>query len=334
MGIFKKRKKETNETKPEEITNTKENKTSDVEILELDTKDAKQPIINNKKENRLILGILAILILFVFLLPTITSFISKNSIFTYNRVMKDVEESKTVDGMLEIGKDEGSITAKKIQFYNPTKKQNNEINIVYLPKAGIKNVEELNIYIEIYNVNKKIIYREPYSVKNVERKVQGNYILKLNETIYSEAAYVKIEVIDYEEINDKIDSLVCTNEYDKENYKIKETITYNFSEKGLINYQVNKDATISENKETTEEIPEEEIITPDINSSENIFKEEIEELNKANINDLEYDEKSLKYSVDVKTYKQGKSSYTKLYDLGSVKRQIKLTEESKKWSCN
>jgi len=168
-------------------TYTQEPKVIDgVEVLDLEEKKPKIAE-EEKKENRTIIIILAIVLLFAFALPKITSWFKHSSIFSYTDTVNEVVENKTVDGMLQIGKEEGSITVKKIKFYNTAKKSNNEISIVYLPNSSVKDVNKENIYIELYNSSKTIIYRIKFvSDSNLERKVPGTYSFKVLEDTYKD----------------------------------------------------------------------------------------------------------------------------------------------------
>ena len=228
--------------------------------------------------------------------------------------------------MLEIGKDEGTITAKDIRFYNPTKKSKNEIHIVYLPEKGINNVNNLKMYVEFYNSKKTIIYRYPFmSDETLERKIQKTYKLKLNEKLYSEATYAKVSIIKDEEFNKTTDTLVCTNNFEDGSFYVSQKITYNFSDKGLINYQVSRKA--EKQKESNPELEE------DSAKYTKIFKSEAETMKKTNLTEITYDENSINYTIDLMKIDLGKSKYEKLYEIGSIKRQVKLSEESKNWSC-
>jgi len=358
MGLFKKNKKEKNEqpeitSQPEKIEQKVETNNQPinpsaerVEVLELNQKDnneSKQEekmegtITNTlelKRENRLLFIIIIALILFVIFLPTITRFVNRKSIFSYTNAMEDIVSNETVDGMLEIGKEKGSITVKNIRFYNPSKKGGNEISIVYLPETTIKNVDDMQIYIELYNSNKGVIYREKFTSDNkLERKVQGIMTMKVNGTIYKEASYAKVTIIKDSEFN-KSDSTRCTNSFTDENYSVEYKITYNFSIKGLTSYQVNRIYKIEENNSTDSDDNEttgnEQNTT---NKYKEMFENEWEEISKTNTKELEYDDDLIKYTIDLKTLELGKSKYQPLYNLGSVKRQITLKEESEGWSC-
>lgn len=331
MGLFKKTKEKNIEEKNNngvEVVSLDDSK-SNIEVLDLDKKEDK--VVNTlefRKENRLLIIIVVLLILFVIFLPTITSLLDKKSIFSYNKQVQEIINNKTVDGMLEVGKEEGSITVKNIRFYNPSKRTNNEISLVYLPESSIKDVNNLNIYIELYNSNKMVVYRTKFtSDDKLERKVHGTINMKVNEMIFKEATYAKATIIKEEDFKESDEVLICTKKFTDEEYEVSYKTTYNFSTKGLINYQVNKIAT---RKNSDEESVEGEEKT---NKYAEEFKSEAEMINKTNIEEITYDEESITYTVDLFTFDAKKSDFAPSYALGNVKRQIKLGEEANKWSC-
>ncbi len=307
-----------------------ENKiTDDIEILELNEEEhkTKEPetekhknIFDIGKENKIIFLILIGILIFAFMLPTITSWFSKNSIFTYTDKMEEIKNNQTVDGMLEIGNEEGSITAKNIRFYNFTKKTNNQISVVYLPESGINNVNEKNIFIELYNKGKNVIYRTQFTTSaKLERKVQGIYTLNVNETIYKEAIYGKIVILKDDDFKNSNDTLVCTNITKENDYEIENKVTYNFSNMGLKSYVVSRRVINTVDSELNEEY--------------SFFKKEEEIIEKTNVSDLTYDNDKVQYTIDLQTLDTKNSGYTLLYEKGSLKRQISLSEETKGWSC-
>lgn len=364
MGLFKKNKKKNIEQNDD--NNLTENKTQtsteEIEILDLDsdlntnTKNKNE----ERKENRILLIILVIVILIVILLPQLTSWINKKSVFSYTDTVEDIINTKTVDGMLPIGETEGTITAKKIRFYNPDKKTNNEISIIYLPETGIKNVNELNIYIELFNSNKTIIHRTKFTnSQNLERKVQGIYRFKVNETIYKEAKYAKVSIIKNEDFNDNNETLVCNKVIQDDEFNVNYKVTYSFGNKGLVNYKVSKSANPKSTTNTTDENNSNENNDNETNNTDNnlnntnlnldennsnitavhsdkykkLFASEAETLEKTNIKDLFYNDTMLEYTIKLKELELGKSEYEILHNLGDVKRQIKLEEEQNNWSC-
>ena len=315
--IFKKKSKEEKDSKGTKVTQIIDG----VEVLDLDSPN--EPLKNTleeRKENRIIFIILIVLVLFVLALPKVMSWFNKSSIFSYSNTVNEVTSKDTIDGMLEIGKEKGSITAKNIQFYNFTKRRNNEISVVYLPTTGIKKVNEMNIYIELYNSSKNIIYRTQFtSNTKLERKVQGIFTLKVLDDIYKDAKYAKIEVINEKDWGKPTKALTCTNETTKSKYTLTEKVTYNFSEKGLINYKVSKK------------------VKGNVEDTENPFLESIHDESKiisnTNISDLNYDEDFIEYTVILKELEVKKSGYIPLHSHGSILRTVKLEETSKKWKC-
>lgn len=331
MGLFKKTKKENVEEKNNnevEVVNLDDSK-SEIEVLDLENKEEK--IVNTlefRKENRLLIVIVVILILFVILLPTITGWLDKKSIFSYNQQVQEIVNNKTVDGMLVIDKEEGSITVKNIRFYNPSKRTGNEISLVYLPESSIKDVNSQNIYIELYNANKMIVYRTKFtSDEKLERKVHGTINMKVNEMIFKEAVYAKATIIKEDDFKKSDEVLICTQNFIDDGYEVEYKTTYNFSEKGLISYQVDRTAT-KKSSETPEEGEEETT-----NKYKDEFESEAEMISKTNIEELTYDENSITYTVDLFTLDTKKSDFRPSYNIGNTKRQIKLGEEANKWSC-
>ena len=220
MGLFRKKVK----------SETKDNTNIDgIEIVDLEgSNDKVVNTLEQRKEFKIAIIIGVGVLLFALLLPKITSIFTKDSIFTYTDEVNDVVNNKTVDGMLEIGKEEGSITAKKVKFYNPLKRTNNQISVTYLPNIGINDVDGLNLYVEIYNSNKNLIARVKFTnIEKLDRKVQGNYKIDMNETLYKEAEYLKVTIIKDEEFSNITDTLTCIYENIEGNAKVYYKRIYN-----------------------------------------------------------------------------------------------------------
>lgn len=314
---FLKKKPKNNETY------TQEPKTIDgVEVLDLEENKPKPKITEEeKKENRTIIIILAVILLFAFALPKITSWFKHSSIFSYTDTVNEIVENKTIDGMLQIGKEEGSITAKNIKFYNFKKRSNNEISVVYLPETGIKDVNKENIYVELYNSNKTIIYRIKFvSDTKLERKVPGTYSFKVLEDTYKDAKYAKVTIIKENEWGNATSTLACTKKTSQGNFTLTEKVTYNFSKLGLLNYKVSKKVETEVDGEET-----------------NPFTRQIESesrmIDKTNVNDLISDETSIEYTINLDDFDAGKSGYTTLHTHGSIYRNVRLEETYNGWVC-
>lgn len=316
MGLFKK--------KINDTSNKENASSSEVEIIDFSTNEKVENTLETRKENRILFIILGVVVIFAFSLPFLSNLLTKNSVFHYNNQQEEINENNTIDGMIEIDQDAGNITAKKIKFYNAIKQKNNELNITYLPESRIKNVNSLNIYIEIYNKNKKLVNRTKFvNNEELDRKVQGKFVVNLNETIYKESAYVKIVIIDDDEWGKANETLVCTKNPLDNDFNLTYTTTYRFSDLGLVKYNVKKEASITEKADIDVTVLPEEIL----NKYKNEFKKESEELSK-NITDIFLEDNTLEYTVDLNI-----DNISPLYEKGSTKRQIKLAEVKAGWSC-
>lgn len=324
-----------NESNEKTLEPEKKEQTEEVEIFDLNEENnnvneknisneerpnKRKTLLDLGKENKIILLILIGIVIFAFMLPTITSWFSRNSIFTYTDKMEDIKNTDTINGMLEINSEKGSITARNIKFYNFVKKTNNEITVVYLPETGINNVKDKNIFIELYNKSKNLIYRTQFlSEKKLERKVQGTYKINVNETLYKEASYGKIVVIDDKEFSKENETLACTLINKENDIEIENKITYSFSSQGLTKYVVIKKIT------NPVETDNDNLTSP--------FEKEQEMINKTNVADLTYDFDKIQYTIDLLNFNSNNSNYETLYTKGSLKRQITLSEQAKGWSC-
>ncbi len=293
----------------------------DLEIIDLGDSTPIENPLERKKERRVLIIIILVLLIFSLLLPSITKlFKSSNSTSKVDDSNKNIKYYKTTEeGMLEIGKEEGNITVNNIKFYNFIKRSNNILTLVYLPEDEIKNVNDLNIYIELYNSNKTVIYRTMFTSEGtLERKLQKTYTLTLPSEIYKESVYAKATILESKNLTDLTDILVCTKS-DTDgvvNYTYK--VTYNFSKNGLSNYIVEN--TIS--AISGEDIP---------SDYENTNKKEAELVTSMGVEDLVYDESSIKYKVNLINSKV--SEVKKDYTLGTTKKSVKLEEETNNWSC-
>lgn len=315
MGLLKKSKKE--------IKNKENN---EIEIVDLESGEDK--VINTLEERNefkiaLIIG--TAIIIFALLLPKITSIFTKDSVFTYTDKVNEIVNDKTINGMLEINKEEGSITAKKVKFYSPRKSTDNQIAVTYLPLTGFNDVDSLNLYIEIYNSNKEVITRVKFTnITKLERKVQGVYKITLNETLYKEAKYFKVVIIKDDEFDKINDTLLCKYSATDNNLTINYERLYNFTKNGLLSYKVTKKYIVNDinnqNIETKEKYNK-------------LFNTEKDNLSKTNIKDINLTEDSLEYTINLIEFKVDKSTYQKLYEQGSIKRQIELNEENMNWTC-
>lgn len=293
---------------------------SSIEILDLGSNSITK---EEKKEARKA-GISSIIILLpillvAFYLPELSKLINKTptqDVVTAPK--KNIEYYETQDGLLEINNEKGHIIAKNIRFYSFTKKTGNIISNVYLPDKSIDDASKLNVYIELYNSKRVVIYRTKFNPgTKLNRKVQSLYEINLSDELYKEVVYASINILETNDFNDLNDILVCTYKTTENNYNLVTKVTYNFSSNGLSNYEVSKESI---------KLKEDEIY-----SYKGEFEKEAELLT-GKVTDLTFDENSLKYKLDLVSYTD--SEVKPLYSLATTKREIKLKEENSKWSCN
>ena len=278
---------------------------SSIEILDLDsnsiTKEEKKEA---KKAGISSIIILLPILLVAFYLPELSKLINKTpaqDVVTAPK--KNIDYYETQDGLLEINNEKGHIIAKNIRFYSFTKKTGNIISNVYLPDKSIDDASKLNVYIELYNSKRVVIYRTKFNPgTKLNRKVQSLYEINLSDELYKEVVYASINILETKDFNDLNDILVCTYKTTENNYNLVTKVTYNFSSNGLSNYEVSKESI---------KLKEDEIYS---------YKDEFEK------------EASLKYKLDLVSYTD--SEVKPLYSLATTKREIKLKEENSKWSCN
>lgn len=281
-----------------------------IEILDFSNND--NPL-ETRKENRILIIIIIVVLIALTIIPSVSNIFSNKNTPIITNSTNEIESKDTLDGFLEIGNSDGSITAKKVQFYNFQKRTSNKITFNYLPESSINNVDSLNLYIELYNNRKVAIYRKKFDVISLERKVLGIYTLSLNENIYGESAYVKISILNQDDFKTMKEELKCTISKNVNNKEVINKVIYDFSTNGLVNYKVNKTVNNSESEE------------------DNYFESEYNKLVKYEITDLVNEAGSLSYTIDLLDSKL--SDYNALYTLGSTAREVKLDSETKGWRC-
>ena len=218
---------------------------SSIEILDLDsnsiTKEEKKEA---KKAGISSIIILLPILLVAFYLPELSKLINKTPTQDVVTVpKKNIEYYETQDGLLEINNEKGHIIAKNIRFYSFTKKTGNIISNVYLPDKSIDDASKLNVYIELYNSKRVVIYRTKFKPgTKLNRKVQSLYEINLSDELYKEVVYASINILETKDFNDLNDILVCTYKTTENNYNLVTKVTYNFSSNGKVT-----DLTFDEN---------------------------------------------------------------------------------------
>ncbi len=304
--------------------NTSEN-TDDIEILDfgVEEEDPKASLASKKENIIIIIILLTILLIAVFLVPKVYTLLSSGRGFVLTNDSSDIDDKHSINGFLEIGKDEGYIIAKKIQFYSFIKKENNVLSYKLMAETGLKDVKGYNIYIELYNSKKNVIYRTKFdNYDTLNRKTIERVNLSLNENIYGEATYAKLVILNDKnfEVMDK--DMTCSFSDVNDMYTLNSTYTYSFSTNGLVSYKVTRKLIPNPDYLTN-------INTTDPNNPLLIIGREGESLSKIGIDTLEYSDTDINYSVNLLKNSVDGEKYT----LGNTYRQIKLESEKDNWRC-
>ncbi len=282
-----------------EETSTNENvQTNNKESLEVIETGKK-----NKASNAVLIIFLVLLILFVFNIDTVISiyeqFKESNNVTNPNN--KDT--NNLTDGFILINDNTSFQKLSDIKFYNFRKSQGTGITFSYEVLAKIDDAKSLEIYIELYNSEKEIIYKELYNpTQKLEKDTVRTYTINAEDYIYDNAFYALVKKYNDAEIK-RTSVLTCSKE--DQNYTYKNT--FNFANNGLINYEVIKQSK-RENDES--------------------LNKEYEELK--NIENVTLENDTLTYKIDVN---KDNGEYVNLYESDTTLKVIKDNEISKEWKC-
>lgn len=290
-----------------------------IEVLNFDENTNIENTLEQKKENRFTIIILAVIIVFALLLPTISNiFNPKDNNKIDNTVKSDITYNEITGKYLEIGSNKGNIIAKKIQFYD-FKKANNAITYTYLPQDEIKNVNDLGIYVEYYDENENLLLRNKFtSNTTLSRKVISSNSLFVSTEIYEKAKYATIAIIsdtDFQTINN---TLTCTNTEDADYYRVSTKVKYYFSKYGLSYYEKEQKRYIL--GEETEDAKQ--LLKETISKMSSYIKDDAE--------NLEVTDTTIKYKVNLL---KDNRNITVSYQLGTSIEEVKQKEILYNWSC-
>lgn len=290
-----------------------------IEIVDLDSDKVVTNTLEQKKENKFTIIILAVLLVFALLLPTISGIFNPKDNTVDNTKPSEIKYTETTtDGLLTIDKEIGNITAKNVRFYNFTKKGGNIISFIYLPEDEVKNVNESNLFIQLYDEKKSVIYRTKFTSDTVlSRRISGTYTMSVNSEIYKNAVYASIVILNDTDFSVVDNIMVCKYTTTDGNYNITNKVTYNFSKNGLSSYEVDNSVV--------------KIGLEESDVYKDGFQKEASYL-KGNVENLTVTDTSIKYKLNLVTYSS--QEYSPLYKLGTTIKEIKTNEENNNWSCS
>ena len=215
------------------------------------------------------------------------NFIASGSLTSNNN-----SSDNLTNGFIQIGEQTSSKKEQGITFKN-FKKQDGIVTFNY---EALSSTKPKNIYIELYDASKNLLYTEIFSVTSVEKDSLAQYSVKVPSDVYDTVSYANVKTI-----NATIPStLTCKKSDDDYDYKN----VYNFNSDSLASYEVTK-----------------------VERSENAnLQTEFDNLDKS-LN-ATYQDKILKYSVDLET-----TTTKVLFQKGLSSYAIKNNQEAIDWKC-
>ena len=319
--LFKKNKKTNNKDKLE---------ANNIEFVDLEN-DNKSEIANTLEQRinyKIIIICVLVVVIFVLLLPTITSIFDTSSPENYTNDVNNNSSNNLVNGYIQIDRNDSNMV-NDVRFYNFTKRSNNTISYNYKAEKAIKNTLSLKLYIEIYNRSETIIYREIFNPSlEIEKGPVLSSTITLNPNLYKEAYYVKVVEIATEDAI-VTNSINCKKEFTDGVFNVNYNIKYNFGENALLSYEVTKIANISESEDDEETSTE-----TDLEKYNDLFLKEEADVSNTNATEYKRENNYLSYTIDLRTIDLQDSDYQLLYSIGTVERTVKVVEESNGWSCS
>lgn len=278
---------------------------------------AETEVINTsrKKSSNIFMFIIIILIIvFIYKIDDVIAYFDNNFAPTVSDRVENTTSSNLVDGFIVMNENNSFIKVEKIKFYN-FKKSNGEIVYNYVSDKKYKTTDSLGIYIEIYNIEKELLYKELVNISDIETDAIRTNNMKVTNDVYQDAYYILVKTYSEEEKNKKT-TLTCKYDESNDMIVLNYKVIYNFTNNVLTSYTVSK-----------------EFLASDINSSQTKAKDELlNENNEATKYGIttEYSENKLSYTVDLNNVKEG---FKPLYDSTTVRKTIINKESLKKWNC-
>ncbi|MEG1456983.1 MAG: hypothetical protein RSC57_00065 [Bacilli bacterium] len=302
-----------------EHDDTLKNNKDNIEVVDLGTSKKKV----NKKSNIIIIIILLIIILFIVFLPYINKLIKGDNNYHYNTGETTEKDSENlVDGLIPLNVI-SYMKVQKIKFYNFNNKVANKIDFSIISQENKESVNNLNIYLELYNSKKKMIYRTKFlSDKKLERGILERGELVVSNNVFKKSVYAKVVEDKKEEVL-KENFITCRKETINKTLKISETNIYNFYGKYLVSYNYTKSISSDDIKsaEYLEGISNIKELYDDISKSNIVLQGDVKEDNKIN------------FIVDLNTFEAKDSKYKVMYGKNDTINLVNEVETESGWKC-
>ena len=212
-------------------------------------------------------------------------------------------DNTTTSGYIKIDDTSSSKKINNINFYN-FRKSTTDLSIGFNYESSVKidDSASLGIYVELYNSNKEILYKELFKVNDtIEMNSVSNYTMTLESDIHTNAYYALVKQYTISELNTKT-TLTC--KYNENDYQYENV--YYFTNNSLVSYDVTKVSLLDEDTSLEKEYNElKDKVNPSLNN------------------------KTLKYSVDL----EKDNIIEPIYPKGLTPVIVKSRDTLKKWTC-
>lgn len=321
---------ETNDNSIVENTTEQSNNVSNVEEIKINNNETLEEIdisgdidkleekevvnTSHKSSSGIFIFILIILIvLFIYKIDDIVDYFDNN--FSSSNSNNDKQSSdNSLDGFIKVDVNEGFIKVENIKFYN-FKKKDGTVSYNYESTKKYTTTDELGIYVELYDIDKELLFKELISLSDVEKDVIRISSIDVTNDVYQSIYYVKVKTYTEDEKNKKT-ILTCKYNESNDMIVIDYKIVYNFTNDILTSYDVTKEFLMTDNNSVVAQTKDELEL-----ENNNALKYGIT---------TNYSENKLTYSVLLDNVNEG---FDPLYQKGTVKKTIINKESLKKWNC-
>lgn len=304
------------------VVNNDNQKMQEVNVMP--EKGSGPTVIDTTKKSSSNIGIfifIGILIALIFCIDPITSFINQY-IKKPDTVVKRTDNTDNLtNGFLLINDNTNNILIDNIKYYHFKKLNDSKtIELNYVSSSKYSNAADLNTIIELYDADKKILYKTSFFPKEViEKDTVRVYSFTVDIDVYNNAYYALVKKQGGTTQNTS-SVLTCkytdTNTNVMANYKT----VYNFVNEFLTSYSVDKNVTVINTGVS-------DIVIQNDRYVKEVKQENDELLKYISTN---YSNNHLQYSIDLNGNLNGYiPKYSKEYTI----TRIKKLEEAKKWTC-
>ena len=212
--------------------------------IEVPTGNEEITVVNTEKKktsNVVLIIIVLLLVLFVMNIDTVIEYYNNYTSTGSLTPPKNNNTDNLIGGYILIGDNTSRVVLDKIIFYN-FKRKEDDMTIIYNYESSAKydNPSNLKIYVELYNANKEIIYRELFDIEGgIEKDTVRIASLNVSSDVFQDAYYALARKYTDSELN-KTQTLTCKYKKNVDDSTLNYNILFTFKNNGLTKYVVNK----------------------------------------------------------------------------------------------